>query len=158
MAADDRERAVRVRGGLVDAWRSRLPADHPWRSLGYQFDNRDVWPLVIMMLLVAFTPMVVWVSLLRLVPSLLDMAPDTIARSCWGIAFLVTTAMAVGCSSRRVSARWSLLRLPKGQCLACGYDLRRCAREPDGCTVCPECGAAWKLPTPAATDGNSAPT
>lgn len=30
-------------------------------------------------------------------------------------------------------------------CLACGYDMNGCKVENDGCTVCPECGAAWRL-------------
>lgn len=30
-----------------------------------------------------------------------------------------------------------------GLCGACGYDLHTVAPEPDGCVVCPECGAAW---------------
>lgn len=28
-------------------------------------------------------------------------------------------------------------------CKACGYNLSGLAVEPDGCRVCPECGAAW---------------
>jgi hypothetical protein len=31
-------------------------------------------------------------------------------------------------------------------CPSCGYDLRGTAADPvDGCTICPECGAAWRL-------------
>lgn len=30
-----------------------------------------------------------------------------------------------------------------GCCLACGYALRGVPEQTDGCTVCPECGAAW---------------
>lgn len=30
-------------------------------------------------------------------------------------------------------------------CAACGYGLGECAAAEDGCTVCPECGAAWNL-------------
>ncbi len=30
-------------------------------------------------------------------------------------------------------------------CPACFYELDGLARESDGCTVCPECGAAWRL-------------
>lgn len=30
-------------------------------------------------------------------------------------------------------------------CGGCGYDLRQLPAEDDGCTVCPECGAAWRL-------------
>jgi len=31
------------------------------------------------------------------------------------------------------------------QCRACTFSLAGLVPEPDGCTVCPECGAAWKL-------------
>ena len=31
-------------------------------------------------------------------------------------------------------------------CPACWYDLAESPIEPDGCCVCPECGAAWRLP------------
>jgi hypothetical protein len=30
-------------------------------------------------------------------------------------------------------------------CLACGYSLKDLPSDPDGCTICPECGAAWRL-------------
>ena len=33
-----------------------------------------------------------------------------------------------------------------GVCGSCGYALQGLGREPDGCVVCPECGAAWKVP------------
>ncbi len=32
-----------------------------------------------------------------------------------------------------------------GRCASCGYDLHGLGREDDGCTICPECGTAWKL-------------
>lgn len=34
-----------------------------------------------------------------------------------------------------------------GLCLCCDYDLAGLPTEADGCTVCPECGAAWRLGT-----------
>ncbi len=33
-------------------------------------------------------------------------------------------------------------------CLCCGYGLAGVPPQQDGCTVCPECGAAWVLPRP----------
>jgi hypothetical protein len=39
------------------------------------------------------------------------------------------------------------LRIAGGMCIGCGYSLEDLPCEADGCTVCPECGAAWKLAT-----------
>lgn len=33
----------------------------------------------------------------------------------------------------------------QGICLICKYELKGLPPEPDGCTVCPECGAAWRI-------------
>ncbi len=38
------------------------------------------------------------------------------------------------------------LMLEHRQCPACDYNLRSLPMEHDGCTVCPECGAAWRMP------------
>jgi hypothetical protein len=35
--------------------------------------------------------------------------------------------------------------LAAGRCGACAFPLQGLNPEPDNCTVCPECGAAWKL-------------
>lgn len=37
-------------------------------------------------------------------------------------------------------------------CGSCGYDLAAVEPEADGCRVCPECGAAWRIPPIAATN------
>lgn len=37
--------------------------------------------------------------------------------------------------------------LKRGRCPQCSYPIERCQPDPaDACRVCPECGAAWKLP------------
>jgi hypothetical protein len=36
--------------------------------------------------------------------------------------------------------------LRKNLCPHCRFSLAAIVPDPDGCTVCPECGAAWKLP------------
>lgn len=48
--------------------------------------------------------------------------------------------------------------LKHGCCASCGYGLDAASEQDDGCSVCPECGAAWKLPAPAATNDSSTPT
>ena len=37
----------------------------------------------------------------------------------------------------------AILRI--GRCPSCLYELDGVPAEPDGCTVCPECGAAWRV-------------
>jgi hypothetical protein len=39
-------------------------------------------------------------------------------------------------------------KLAIGRCRACDYTLESLTPDPDGCTTCPECGAAWRLPPP----------
>ena len=36
--------------------------------------------------------------------------------------------------------------LSRSLCPACGYNLSGLAPDPDNCTTCPECGAAWRVP------------
>jgi hypothetical protein len=40
-----------------------------------------------------------------------------------------------------------------GVCFCCDYDLKPLPREPDGCVVCTECGAAWRIDDWAADGG-----
>ncbi len=37
------------------------------------------------------------------------------------------------------------IRLAHYHCGSCDYDLRGLEPEPDGCRICPECNAAWRL-------------
>jgi hypothetical protein len=43
-------------------------------------------------------------------------------------------------------ARMAEAFLRHAHCPGCGYGLRGVPRQEDGCTVCPECGAAWRVP------------
>lgn len=45
----------------------------------------------------------------------------------------------------RLRRELELLRRTDKTCLICRYSLERLHVEPDGCTICPECGAAWRL-------------
>lgn len=56
------------------------------------------------------------------------------------IAFLVTF--------ERYMKPWSKAQqFDPTRCHACDYNLEALTPDPDGCITCPECGAAWKLPT-----------
>lgn len=43
-------------------------------------------------------------------------------------------------------------RLERRLCGSCCYSIDSLPSEQDGCTVCPECGAAWRLPLPPANN------
>lgn len=45
------------------------------------------------------------------------------------------------------SAQIADAMLAEGRCPACAYSIRTINRADDGCVVCPECGAAWTLPS-----------
>lgn len=45
-----------------------------------------------------------------------------------------------------ICLRWQCAWIvANGRCGCCGYDLAKLPVAEDGCTVCPECGAAWQL-------------
>jgi hypothetical protein len=69
----------------------------------------------------------------------------TFAVGIMNIAALITTIFH---SVLRFDRIYALHYLPMhSMCPACGHSLTGLAPESDGCTVCPECGAAWKIPT-----------
>ncbi|MEM1422934.1 MAG: hypothetical protein AAGH64_02915 [Planctomycetota bacterium] len=47
----------------------------------------------------------------------------------------------------QISAATQVYRMTN-RCAACTYDLTATPPDVDGCTQCPECGAAWRLPDP----------
>lgn len=44
-------------------------------------------------------------------------------------------------------------RLLLRRCPSCDFSLMEITAEADGCTVCPECGGAWRIPAEAITPG-----
>lgn len=65
-----------------------------------------------------------------------------------GVSFLLNLAWG-WCFDRTVKGPGTAFaRLHRGLCGSCKYPIETTTPQPDGCTVCPECGAAWKLPPP----------
>ena len=78
-------------------------------------------------------------------------APD------FGILLVIGAAASVPLVLVAAKVRWE--ERPRGRrdvpirakrCDACGYAIDRLPVEDDGCRVCPECGAAWRVPGCAA--------
>jgi hypothetical protein len=67
------------------------------------------------------------------------------------MAVLLTALAAVRTAWREREAMMRRGMGARGLCAACGYDLSAHEPEEDGCRVCPECGAAWRLDEAAPT-------
>lgn len=76
----------------------------------------------------------------------------SLPRLAWAAAFVVVmTALmfwVVLPPLRRMMwvSEWKEKYKAIGRCPACQYQLADFGPEEDGCTVCPECGGAWRLP------------
>jgi hypothetical protein len=57
---------------------------------------------------------------------------------------LLAAAVASPIQNRRRRLRMATQLAWFSECLVCAYPLAELESEPDGCTVCPECGAAWR--------------
>lgn len=76
-----------------------------------------------------------------------------VIRTILAIIFVLVVALFVACMRllhRWVVRLWASSLVDKRRkwrvCAACGVRLAEFDPESDGCTVCPECGAAWRLP------------
>lgn len=69
----------------------------------------------------------------------------------FAIVAAIWTLLALTMSCEICLPRWARHRIASRRsslpsvCLACTYDLTGLSAEADGCTVCPECAAAWRL-------------
>ncbi len=109
----------------------------PWRA------RWTVWFLVFLMssLLAALVALVLFLSALGalfvlggivLMPAMAFAAPFVAMELCRFEPYL-----------RWIAER----RISQGRCGACSYTIQDVSESVHGCTVCPECGAAWKLPS-----------
>ncbi|MEQ8850464.1 MAG: hypothetical protein RIB32_01625 [Phycisphaerales bacterium] len=61
-----------------------------------------------------------------------------------GVFLLIAALMfVIGLHGARYSRKILAVRFPL--CLVCGYVIAALDPDADGCTVCPECGAAWNI-------------
>lgn len=61
------------------------------------------------------------------------------------LSLLLTARVLWWTTSKHVARTIATRIVHHRRCGSCVYDIRSTPEEPDGCTVCPECGAAWKL-------------
>ena len=98
---------------------------------------RNLIPLV---LALAITAIVIAVPDLRR----LWLARPTVSCIVLAVVVLIPYSMLTLPRARYRAHRRRIL-LHEGLCAGCAYSLRSLVAESDGCTVCPECGSAWRL-------------
>ncbi len=61
---------------------------------------------------------------------------------------ITATAIALSAAKRRAANVTAYKEdcLQRTRCPSCAYNLAGISAQPDLCTLCPECGAAWRLP------------
>jgi len=61
-----------------------------------------------------------------------------------GVSLLIPAIVVVTVGTRVVLPRYRDWIAACGRCPACGYEIMNLPPDSDGCTVCPECGSAWR--------------
>ena len=118
---------------------SHRPEDHRGREVRGRYGLWRPWFVVLPSL-----SLMIWASMFILGAYVGPSSMLSLRLALISIACLVAIVPAL-ISFRAHPARVIPRRLAAGKCGACAYPLRKLPRELDGCTVCPECGAAWKL-------------
>jgi len=72
--------------------------------------------------------------------------PERIFAGVFGSALLIAGLVLLVVNPRRPAGSYIAFTslLSNGYCPACAYRIDTVRPAPDGCTVCPECGAAWR--------------
>lgn len=139
---DDRKQPVRA--GV------RLPLSHIYRPRAWALALRDLLVVSgeVAVAVALGPPLLLWITLVPALRGLGWAEPVALlafalaTTGVWG-ALLAGTTYLAGRFEGEDRRRERLV--PKGKCAACAFDLSGLAPEPDGCTVCPECGGAWDL-------------
>ncbi len=128
-------------------WSTKYIGKHHGRRLEWESRSRATWAH--MMLIGLSSPGLVWVARWLTTPLTIP------GKQVIMFAVLVAIMWPLFPLLLRIQ-RWeerSRLRsgyLAAGHCPSCDYDLSSQPKEPDGCSMCPECGAAWKMVSPPA--------
>lgn len=118
--------------------RSRMFAE----AQAAQWSREGMIPLLVCLLLIA-----AWGAIWVLVgPRIMPMVPGPpmLRAIIMGVAPFLLLPLLMYAVIRGARHRICRIIVRHGHCASCGYSLREIDAAPDGCTVCPECGSAWR--------------
>lgn len=123
-----------IKGSGLDEliWTSNLGS----RDILNHIVNAIPWAVAIVVFRFLYQPDSTWFR------NIFDLVIFTL---CFALYFMLVEKWR--CRSLSLERPFPQAALRFGYCAACLYDLQQLTPdETDGCTVCPECGGAWKLP------------
>jgi hypothetical protein len=160
LSTDDRGNAVEL-STIAWAWRqghwSRADAREFTRARGRQIVCHPRFILanvLFAVLLVAHF----FVSIHFISPIVRSASPalqGALGGAIFGLPLILILALYFRTAGRIEAERLSLYLLQRSRCPSCISDLAALETESDGCTVCPECGAAWRLPPDQSSNPSS---
>lgn len=144
MLRDDRDRPIRLRfrGVPIFARVSGLPGHrrHRFYEIGWISVELLIGAVVLGVLLWAAR----LTGLARPLPVAIAAPLIGTLLFVWAIVGFVSMAIAAR-ATPQMCERVFESRISQNKCRACSFSLDGLSPQPDGCTVCPECGAAWRL-------------
>jgi hypothetical protein len=151
--SDDRGREVTLvgppkwqRGTEKGWWRPKYIGSHQGRRLEVELRNNASFPY-------ALVPILLFMVAMRASKFAVPVGgwQGEVMRGGLVLAILLPFGL-YNLRSHRARAKQDLVRayLASSRCPSCDYDLSAQPKDTDGCSMCPECGAAWKMASPPA--------
>lgn len=149
---DARGRRVRVAflGGYPAALWSRmhkLPPDvhRRVRSRCWSASSEYLFPSVLFGAFLIVIVVLLWIALSRLLPRNAPLIWTTVMTA---VSQLLIMVPMIWYGERRTAAVKAKALLEDQYCPSCRYTLRGVPGTADGCVICPECGAVWRMHGP----------
>jgi hypothetical protein len=159
LVTDDRGKRVQMLSqrklGLFRAISSPIPIEVRMsiagRAQGLQRSRELLVPMVL-----GFAAIIAWGAMwVKLAPGLSESlnAPPVLKGALMGLVPSLPLPFMMYFMFRAGRHRLARIIAGHGYCPSCGYHLAGLAAAADRCTVCPECGSAWRLDHPAGKSG-----
>lgn len=152
--ADDRNQRVKLipqrQLGILPGIPSPIPMDARVRIFG-EAQEMQLSPQFVFPMLIGLAGIIAWGGLWIVIAPLLTPSiplPPLVKGALIGLVPFAPFPLFMMFFIHRGRQRIARIVSRHGFCASCGYALSNIPAAADGCTVCPECGSAWRTGTP----------